>query len=81
MRETRKRALIIGASRGLGLGFAKEFVARGWELIGTARDLDRAAPLSEFAEATGSRFRPWRGVSTNKRSILSMQAPAHRQRI
>jgi NAD(P)-dependent dehydrogenase (short-subunit alcohol dehydrogenase family) len=29
--------LIIGASRGLGLGLAGEFAARGWRVIGTVR--------------------------------------------
>jgi hypothetical protein len=29
--------LIVGASRGLGLGIAAEFLARGWTVIGTAR--------------------------------------------
>ena len=31
-------ALIVGASRGIGLGFAQELVHRGWRVIGTARD-------------------------------------------
>ncbi len=33
-----RAALIIGASRGLGLGFAKELKSRGWSVIGTVRD-------------------------------------------
>jgi len=33
-----KTALIIGASRGLGLALAKEFVARGWKVVGTIRE-------------------------------------------
>ena len=32
-----KHILIIGASRGIGLGLAKEFKARGWEVTGTER--------------------------------------------
>ncbi len=32
-----KTALIIGASRGLGLGLAQEFLKRGWNVIGTIR--------------------------------------------
>lgn len=31
-------ALILGASRGLGLGLAAEFRARGWDVIGTVRE-------------------------------------------
>ena len=44
-------ALILGASRGLGLGLAKEFAGRGWAVSGTVRkDGDRAA-----LEAAGAR--------------------------
>lgn len=36
-------ALILGASRGLGLGLAREFASRGWTVTGTVRqDADRA---------------------------------------
>src|SRR5581483_1097152 len=33
-----KTALLFGASRGLGLGLAREYLARGWRVIATARD-------------------------------------------
>lgn len=32
-----KHILIVGASRGIGLGLAREFKARGWEVTGTER--------------------------------------------
>lgn len=32
-----KTALIVGSSRGLGLALVKELLARGWNVIGTAR--------------------------------------------
>src|SRR5690606_36777581 len=41
-----KTALIIGASRGLGLGLARLLSARGWQLIATARDPQRATELA-----------------------------------
>ena len=31
-------ALLLGASRGLGLGLAGEYLARGWRVVATARD-------------------------------------------
>src|SRR5262249_15986878 len=31
-------AFLFGASRGLGLGLAREYLARGWRVIPTARD-------------------------------------------
>jgi NAD(P)-dependent dehydrogenase (short-subunit alcohol dehydrogenase family) len=34
-------ALIIGASRGLGLGLAREYLGRGWHVIGTVRGAAR----------------------------------------
>lgn len=43
-----KRALIIGASRGLGLGLAKELASRGVEVTATARDLDKATGLRDL---------------------------------
>ena len=40
----RKTAIIIGASRGLGLGLAREFARRGWQVTATARTMLGAAP-------------------------------------
>lgn len=44
-----KTALIIGASRGLGLGLAKQFVNEGWQVIATVRDPQGADELKTFA--------------------------------
>lgn len=44
-------ALIIGASRTIGLGLCRELVARGWHVIGTVRGTGRTA-LHEAAEAS-----------------------------
>jgi len=33
-----KTALIVGASRGLGLGLVREYLGRGWTVIATVRD-------------------------------------------
>jgi NAD(P)-dependent dehydrogenase (short-subunit alcohol dehydrogenase family) len=35
--RSEQTALIIGASRGLGLGLAKEYLKRGWRVVATAR--------------------------------------------
>jgi NAD(P)-dependent dehydrogenase (short-subunit alcohol dehydrogenase family) len=40
-----KTVLIVGASRGLGLGLAKQFSADGWQVIATVRDPSRADAL------------------------------------
>ena len=45
-------ALILGASRGLGLGLAQEFASRGWSVAGTVRrDADRAGLEAAGAQA------------------------------
>jgi NAD(P)-dependent dehydrogenase (short-subunit alcohol dehydrogenase family) len=46
--------LIIGASRGIGLGLAREYLRRGWRVTATARDLDGAPDLTALAEAEPS---------------------------
>jgi len=47
-----KTAIIIGASRGLGLGLAREFAGRGWQVTATAR-----GPAPELAAAAASNGR------------------------
>ena len=37
MATTQQTALLLGASRGLGLGLAREYLSRGWRVIATAR--------------------------------------------
>jgi NAD(P)-dependent dehydrogenase (short-subunit alcohol dehydrogenase family) len=42
---TGKTALIVGASRGIGLGLVEEYVGRGWSVTGTVRDDAAAAAV------------------------------------
>jgi NAD(P)-dependent dehydrogenase (short-subunit alcohol dehydrogenase family) len=42
---TPKTALIIGASRGLGLGLVKQLLGDGWQVIATVRDPQKAEAL------------------------------------
>jgi NAD(P)-dependent dehydrogenase (short-subunit alcohol dehydrogenase family) len=53
--QTPSTALIIGASRGLGLGLAREYLRRGWRVVGTVRGTKRTG-LHELAEAIGDRL-------------------------
>jgi NAD(P)-dependent dehydrogenase (short-subunit alcohol dehydrogenase family) len=48
-----KTVLLIGASRGLGLGLAGELANRGWQVIATVRDPARATDLAALGERTG----------------------------
>jgi NAD(P)-dependent dehydrogenase (short-subunit alcohol dehydrogenase family) len=43
--------LLIGASRGLGLGLAGEYLARGWKVIATVRDPARADGLRALGDS------------------------------
>lgn len=51
--STGKTVLLIGASRGLGLGLAGELAGRGWQVIATARDPAKATELAALAARTG----------------------------
>ncbi|ETK88264.1 hypothetical protein L915_07466 [Phytophthora nicotianae] len=44
-----KTVLITGATRGLGLAFAKHYSKAGWKVIGTARNVDAADKLKELS--------------------------------
>ena len=48
-----KTAIIVGASRGLGLGLAREFARRGWQVTATARNAAAATELAGAAAAAG----------------------------
>ena len=43
-------ALIVGASRGLGLAMVSEYLKRGWHVMGTVRGTART-PLHDLAES------------------------------
>ena len=43
--STPKTALIIGASRGLGLGLVKQLLQDGWDVTATVRDPSKADAL------------------------------------
>ncbi len=45
-----KTAIVVGASRGLGLGLVREFSQRGWRVTATAR---KPAAAPELGEAVG----------------------------
>ncbi|HEX3919459.1 MAG TPA: SDR family oxidoreductase [Caulobacteraceae bacterium] len=50
-----RTALVVGASRGLGLGVVRELLGRGWRVIATVRG--PSAALSDVAAASGGRVR------------------------
>ncbi|WP_042402175.1 SDR family oxidoreductase [Streptacidiphilus carbonis] len=52
--ESGRRVLLIGASRGLGLALAQEWLSSGWDVVATVRGQGRTG-LHELAEAHGDR--------------------------
>ncbi|MFG2843650.1 SDR family oxidoreductase [Kitasatospora sp. NPDC048296] len=55
MTDNRHTALIIGASRTLGLGLAAEFLRRDWDVIGTVRG-NRRTGLHDLADTSDGRL-------------------------
>ena len=51
-----KTALIVGASRGIGLGLAEEYLRRGWRVIGTVRDDAGEAALRDAGDVRVERL-------------------------
>ena len=47
-----KTALVVGASRGIGLGLVEEYLARGWSVVATVRDAEAEAELTAM-DGTG----------------------------
>lgn len=43
---TRRSALVVGASRGLGLGLVRELLVRGWDVVATLRDAAHPGALA-----------------------------------
>ena len=50
--------LITGANRGLGLEFARQYSADGWDVFAPCRDLRNAQQLHEMANRSGGRLTP-----------------------
>ncbi|MFF4226725.1 SDR family NAD(P)-dependent oxidoreductase [Streptomyces abikoensis] len=55
MHNARRTALVVGASRTLGLGLAAELLRRDWDVVGTVRG-SRHTGLHDLAEASGGRL-------------------------
>src|SRR5579864_4822446 len=52
-----RRALVVGASRGLGLGLAAELQSRGWDVLATVRDEAGEHRLRALAAKPGGAVR------------------------
>ena len=71
-------ALIVGASRGIGLGLTRELLERGRQVTGTVRDPDAALPLLLIVRhiSLQTTDRIWRQQpSSSWRPGMDQQAP------
>lgn len=50
-------ALITGANRGLGLEFARQYFADGWQVYAACRDPNSASELRRLTDASGHKVR------------------------
>jgi len=50
-------ALITGANRGLGLEFARQYLADGWQVYAACRDPNAASELHRLVEASSHKLR------------------------
>jgi NAD(P)-dependent dehydrogenase (short-subunit alcohol dehydrogenase family) len=56
MTDETNTALIVGASRGLGLAIVEELAKRNWRVIGTVRDTTAATQLHDLAARSGGQI-------------------------
>jgi len=77
--EEQKTALVIGASRGLGLALTEELWSRGWRLIATRRD---AAPdLQALADRSAGGIELARIDIANLKDVRALQSSLDGRRL
>jgi NAD(P)-dependent dehydrogenase (short-subunit alcohol dehydrogenase family) len=69
---TSKTVLVVGASRGLGLALAREWLSRGWTVIATVRGKERTG-LHESAEASNGRLLIEQLEMTNHEAVKALR--------
>jgi NAD(P)-dependent dehydrogenase (short-subunit alcohol dehydrogenase family) len=69
---TSQTVLLLGASRGLGLGLAREYLARGWRVIATARD--NAAQLEALQKGAKDKLRIERVDIADSEGVAQLRA-------
>jgi NAD(P)-dependent dehydrogenase (short-subunit alcohol dehydrogenase family) len=74
-------ALITGANRGLGLEFARQYLADGWQVYAACRDPDSASELRRPADTSGHKLRILALDVTNPASIKTAAAELDGQAI
>src|SRR6516164_10487764 len=65
--------LITGANRGLGLEFAKQYLANAWRVYAACRDPSSASELGSLADGSGGRLQV---LSMDVSDLASVRAVA-----
>jgi NAD(P)-dependent dehydrogenase (short-subunit alcohol dehydrogenase family) len=65
--------LITGANRGLGLEFARQYSADGWQVYAASRDPSPASELRQMADASGHKLRT---IALDVTDLTSVKAAA-----
>ncbi len=74
-------ALITGGNRGLGLEFATQYLADGWQVFAACRDPNSASELHRLADASGHQLRILALDVTNPASVKAVAAELDGQAI
>ena len=70
-----KTAIIVGASRGLGLGLARELARRGWQVTATARSAAAATELVDEVAASDG------GIAVRRWTLTGLKASTRSPRV
>jgi NAD(P)-dependent dehydrogenase (short-subunit alcohol dehydrogenase family) len=73
--------LITGANRGLGLEFARQYLADGWQVYAACRDQASASELRQLAEDSGGRLRILAMDVTDTENVKAAAAELDKQAI
>ena len=76
--NSKKTALVTGASSGIGEALSRELVKRGWSVIGIARSLDK---LAKIEKELGSAFMPVMCDVSKKADIEKVSKQLFEQKI
>ena len=74
-------ALITGANRGIGLEFAKQYLADGWRVYAACRDPNSASELRQLADKSGDKLRILALNVTDPASVKAAAAELNGQAI